>query len=598
MLQKWLKWLNQPIRVEKSFFTVLEDAKLWDVIADTDRLNRAIGVPPFHVISSYRDSTLPLHKVMIRRGIAAIAWDEYPFEWQRGSYHQSFREFRTGISRNLFCGIQLEACTDQSNPSLTGHRVIIFAEVSARTFLFKPVIWCLLQVVVRKAARYLHGRTSEASSAYKVSRYRSYFSKVNHATLSSAMARLREVPKLRSDLLRLLESHIRNADDGDISDLLVNDLATRWGQDSVALFDVFVEAARVGILIVEWALLCPSCSNVAQKRERIVDIPDVFFCEFCSRQIVADFASSIDQRFYLNPSIRAVNRRCYCLSVPARTPHVLAQLALRPGAERLLPLPSAMFRVFGIRHAQHEGLLLPPTGVDISIYDDRLLHQDDSSKQLRIRNSSSETRMIRVEEVGFMSRYSPGIAAITHQKFRAYFASQNLAEDQCMNVGELGLLRVELFDRGRAHLSDRETLLRNRSLQRFVAGIANQWRGQVLQTSGNSISCSFTTRGHALSAAIEIRSLSAAHVQEIARDEQVDIRVGAISGPLLAISANRGNELYGRSIDLLADFCRLSNGDDVVTTKNDAHQVSDLIKQSGATIEHIDARAVRVSLNH
>jgi adenylate cyclase len=74
---------HQPIRYERERSYRMPVAEAWQLLADTDHLDRAIGLP------SVEFSALP--DPLIRRaqarafGVIPVRWQELPFDWIRGT---------------------------------------------------------------------------------------------------------------------------------------------------------------------------------------------------------------------------------------------------------------------------------------------------------------------------------------------------------------------------------------------------------------------------------------------------------------------------------------------------------------------------------
>jgi len=69
-------------------------AEAWQLLADTDHLNRTIGLPPIE----FRALADPLLRGAEAKafGIVPVRWKEFPFEWVRERRYVVRREFETG----------------------------------------------------------------------------------------------------------------------------------------------------------------------------------------------------------------------------------------------------------------------------------------------------------------------------------------------------------------------------------------------------------------------------------------------------------------------------------------------------------------------
>ena len=95
----------QPVRYERERSYPMPVAEAWRLLAATDHLNRAIGLP------SVQFSTLP--DPLVRRaqarafGVIPVRWHELPFDWIRERRYAARREFVGGPVAVIVAGIEL-----------------------------------------------------------------------------------------------------------------------------------------------------------------------------------------------------------------------------------------------------------------------------------------------------------------------------------------------------------------------------------------------------------------------------------------------------------------------------------------------------------
>lgn len=76
----------------------LPPSELWPVLADTNRFNEAMGLPPYVL-----EETPQPNGTVLRRGKGKAAgftleWEEKPYEWIEGRHFRQAREFTKGRS--------------------------------------------------------------------------------------------------------------------------------------------------------------------------------------------------------------------------------------------------------------------------------------------------------------------------------------------------------------------------------------------------------------------------------------------------------------------------------------------------------------------
>src|SRR5690348_11658418 len=112
----------QPVRYKRERSYPMSVAEAWRLLADTDHLNRAIGLP--RVAFS---SLAPSRGEFVRQGharlygIVPVRWKEYPFAWVRERCYKVRREFESGPVAVLEGNVELQ-------PADAGVRVRVFAD--------------------------------------------------------------------------------------------------------------------------------------------------------------------------------------------------------------------------------------------------------------------------------------------------------------------------------------------------------------------------------------------------------------------------------------------------------------------------------------
>ena len=95
------------------------------MLADTDHLNRAIGLPP---VEFSAPSQSVLRRARARAfGLVQLRWTEFPFDWVREHRYAVRREFENGPMASVVGGIELLPADD-------GVIVRSFAEFAPETW--------------------------------------------------------------------------------------------------------------------------------------------------------------------------------------------------------------------------------------------------------------------------------------------------------------------------------------------------------------------------------------------------------------------------------------------------------------------------------
>ena len=87
----------------------LPPAQVWELLSNTEHLNRTIGLPSVvyeaPVVTAgdfYRHASITL------LGLISVCWKEYPFRWVRHERYSVLRVFEGGLLERVMGGIELQ----------------------------------------------------------------------------------------------------------------------------------------------------------------------------------------------------------------------------------------------------------------------------------------------------------------------------------------------------------------------------------------------------------------------------------------------------------------------------------------------------------
>src|SRR5579872_644761 len=95
-----------PIRLELRYFLPATTEKIWPILADTERLNRQLGLPPTTPQALATDPTR-VARVRARFFFLNVEWDEEPFEFVEGDYYWVRRRMLGGPLKEFNGGLSL-----------------------------------------------------------------------------------------------------------------------------------------------------------------------------------------------------------------------------------------------------------------------------------------------------------------------------------------------------------------------------------------------------------------------------------------------------------------------------------------------------------
>src|SRR5437762_2531510 len=95
---------------------------VWNLVADTDRLNREMGLPPIAFSFSPRQAGGTEAYATVRVAGITLRYREHPFDWERPTFYHVRRTFAGGPIREIVGGARLDE-------DAGGTKVTVWAEL-------------------------------------------------------------------------------------------------------------------------------------------------------------------------------------------------------------------------------------------------------------------------------------------------------------------------------------------------------------------------------------------------------------------------------------------------------------------------------------
>lgn len=299
------EFLSQCERFESEWLFTATPERVWPLLADTNRLNQVMGLPPVRYTDApdprggiRRQGSYSMHGIPLR-------WDEPPYEWIEG------REF--GVRRRYHGGpMAAFALRVTLTPEGAGTRVHLRLEFEPRNAALRPLVRIAargthkgFERAYRRLMAYFAGQVAEP---YALSV--SPLSEVQQARVRAIADRLKQL-RLSPVALEALVSHLLTGPDDELGKMRPFELAKRWAVDRRELLKVFLHATKAGLLELKWDLLCPGCRGAQASNDRLQGLAGKAHCPACNIDTTADFGQSVELSFRPNPAVRHVEVHDY-----------------------------------------------------------------------------------------------------------------------------------------------------------------------------------------------------------------------------------------------------------------------------------------------
>lgn len=552
-------------------FTATPEA-LWPLVADTPTLNRAIGLPPIEYQLTPLASGGSHAEAMIRAfGVTLARWTEHPFLWREPYGYVAFRDFHGGPFERFVGGVDMVREGDETD-------LRVFAEITPRNLLgqllLKTVVGqpnvdkMMQQIVIFDA--YLSGKGDNPFPSLAPK-------SVPPDRIWEVAGRLIAAGCSKTLVDRLCQ-HIATANDEDVERMRPFELADRWGEDRRATLGVCLKATIGGLLTMTWDVLCPGCRVGKSEVRALQDLREEAHCEACNIVFDASFDQLVEVRFSPSPAIRQVVLREFCLGGPMKTPHVVAQVPLKPGERRsvICHVEPGLYRVRAAGAKSMAGLQVVAEGgaanVSFTVGADEFAprHATAAAGELLLEavNELELPTALVLEDTRWPDTVATAAIVSTMPEFRDLFSSEVLAPGLQLGVTRLAFLFTDLT--GSTALYQRVGQARAfRIVQDQFALLGEAiaaHNGAIVKTIGDAVMATFPTGGDALAAGLAIqRAIRRLDLRGEA-DAASLVRVGVHQGPCVAVTANDRLDYFGTTVNIAARVEHEARGGEVAAT--------------------------------
>jgi class 3 adenylate cyclase len=557
-------------------------AELWPHVADTQRVNQAAHLPvmvytetPLETGGSRRSGHLSKFGV-------SIEWEEHPFQWVREQEYSVLRVFKGGPLARVFIKMVLEP-----NPGGTLLKYTVEATPANIIGLLGS-----LQQFGWEVRRNFERVFQQIDIAIQ-QRLRQVIPLSVTPLTGPGQARLQELTRqLASQGHELrwtqhLADLLLTAPDQDLARLRPYVLAAAWDAPRRTILELFLSAAKIGLLNMRWDMLCPLCRGAKVVASSLDEVKKGVHCATCNIDFEADLAQNVELTFTPHPQIRPVFEQTYCVGGPMVTPHILVHQVIEPGETRVLltEIEAGSYRIRtqqpGVEawiewnsdrsinslaiQANADTLQVVPLAAPPQAGPSR---HADRSLTLTMTNQASYAQRIYIERAGWYTDAAIAAQVTTLQHFRDLFSDQVLRPGEEIGVQSMTILFSDLVGSTAMYnrWGDAASYAIVREQFAFLQRIIREYEGAIVKTIGDAIMAAFTDPAKGVGAALaiqqEINNFNAAHP-----NEPLLIKLGLHQGPCLAVNLNDRLDYFGTTVNLAARLEGQSRGGDVVISE-------------------------------
>lgn len=382
-----------------------------------------------------------------------------------------------------------------------------------------------------------------------------------------------------SVVVKRFELHFRTARPNDLARLRAFELADRWGMDRDSVLDALLAAVNVGAVELFWSVRCSRCYGQVAGGRLLSDLADHAECQGCQVRTDVDLASNVEVLFAPHPSVAAQLDVNFCTVFPKGAQSQLAVFTMSPGQRVRAPvrLAPGAWRL-GQGHNQ------PDLELDVGASGDTAVEWKASRAtptgtaaivlrtgevNLDVVNDSADRQRVYLTREGGALPMVPASMLTTKESFRRQLGHQVLAPDLRVGVRSIALVFTDLSGSTAMYeeLGDARAFAVVRDHFVVLRTASARHGGTVVKTIGDAVMAAFYDAPSAMRGAFDMLEDFNAWVARTGLDHPPSLKVGVHVGPALVVHSDQaGLDYFGGTVNLAARAQAAADAGDVVWT--------------------------------
>jgi len=563
---------------------------LWPFVSDTNRFNRDTSVPALEVEKGKRLRNARRRVKLSIFGLP-VQWEEQPFEWVRPT--------RFGVSRSYSKGPIAELNVLGVLSAKPEGGTLFVYELRARPKTLLGFVAIPLQIGFAASRKFRNAfrkydelaGVGSLAPAVQSDAAPDAFDDVLASRLANASTRLKSDGAEASVVDRLI-LFVQQADDFALARIKPYQLADEWHEPRRAVLEACLRATRVGLLDLQWELLCPLCRGSQGGGDSLSDLDSSAHCDTCRIDFTVNFDRFVELTFRPNDAIRRLDVKDYCIGSPQRTPHVVVQQLLAAHAERELELPleTGNYRLRALELSGELAVKVTDEGMPRAVVavSERGWSAEELSiaprSSVRLRNETDAEQLLILERLAWSDQAATAAEVTALQIFRDLFSSEALRRGEQFSVGTLTVLFTDLKSSTQLYREIGDATAFGRVMNHFdvIKKLIAEEDGALVKTIGDAVMAVFRRPASALKAMLSAQERLASPPPGVA---PLTLKAGIHTGPCIAVTLNDRLDYFGSTVNMAARLESLSTGNDVIISNAlyDDPEVRALLESEGFT---------------
>lgn len=583
---------------------------VWNLLSDTDRLNRIIGLFSVTFKPAEKVAGKTFHREALAKvgGVVPLKWREYPFQWEKYENYMVERAYGGGPLKHFRGGIELGDSDITLPDGGKGTRVRLIGEFTPRNVIGIAAVQLTGVQSMKNTMKYLDDYLELIDEGVETPLIGAIKVKANLDKLKSMEEQLINKPVNPLYIARLKKLLI-TGDNSEVTKMQPIEIARRWGVNSQEVIRLFLYATKVGLVNLSWNLICPNCRVSKVEYTSLTKLQEQFHCDLCGINYNANFGKYVELTFTVHPSIRVAHDNTYCVGGPMISPHVEIQQVITSGKSYKLMLPSNVenlrvrilqanhiltFQKSSLKDQKEHSIEYTEKG-----WSDKEIEVGPDTSFIQIVNSTHNEIIFVLEKNEWSKDVLTAAMVTSMQEFRDLFSAEVLSPGQQVGIENVTILFSDLQDSTNLYelVGDADAYGHVRRHFEFLTHWISENSGGVVKTIGDAVMAVFHLPEDAVKAAIQIQQ----HISEFNQlsKDPIVLKIGLYSGPTIAVNSNNRLDYFGRTVNIAARIQGESVGNDIVFSHEylENEDIQSFLKENLIELEQFTATLKGIEAN-
>ncbi len=351
-------------------------------------------------------------------------------------------------------------------------------------------------------------------------------------------------------------------------------LATLWSVPPDQAIELFLAAARNGIMAMGWDLLCPRCRGAKSRVSRLNELPKSAHCSSCNIDYERNFSRNVELTFHPEPWIRQLPDGELCMLGQGTARHVKfqAEVAARSAKSFKLSLAPGPYRFRTVEAGAEADGEIGADGVVPTLVargSDILLEGASGTDELTVRNESDRPLVFVVEDRNWAQDALTGERVIAMPAFRRLCPEQLLRPGDNAEIGWIAIMFTDLQGSTKLYdvLGDATAYNLVRDHFAFLSDRVQRDHGFVVKTVGDAVMAAFSRPDDAVRAALAIQDDVASFNSARGGGKSatpIVLKLGLHAGSCIAVTTGDVLDYFGSVVNTASRLEHQCRGGEVI----------------------------------